>query len=123
MTLDRTLLRNVLLTLAVSLALAVGSFGIRRQGPEMGEIGNVCGPAGDQPCYVPLLSAGWPLAFVVDAPGVSVPDKLGFEDDIRPGIFVVDVLFYFSLLSLAWRYGRLRRRIRDETRARRTDPR
>lgn len=111
------LARLALAGLAISIALAAGSLGIRRQGPEMGEFGSVCGPSADQPCYVPLVSAGWPIAYLVDAPDRPVQNRLGLEDDVRPEMFLVDALFYFALLSLAWRYGQIRRRIRDERRA------
>jgi hypothetical protein len=107
--------RNVRLglgILGVSLVLALASVGIQRHGPDMGQVGDGCGPASDQPCYVALLGGGWPLAFVVDAPTVSTPDRLGLADTLRPERFIADALFYGGLLIIAWRAGVMRRRLR-----------
>lgn len=112
------LFRSALVGITVSLVLAAGSLGIQKPGPEMGEFGSVCGPTGDQPCYRPLLTAGWPIGYVVDRPDLPVQDRLGFEDDIRPAMYLLDALFYFALLSIAWRYGQIRRRSRQERRNR-----
>jgi hypothetical protein len=112
------LIRLSLIGLGFALALAIASVGVRRHGPEMAEYGGGCGPTNDQPCYLPLLNAGWPLAYVVDNPDAPVQERLGREDEVRPERFVVDVLFYFALLSIAWRYGELRRRMRTEHRRR-----
>ena len=116
------LVRLALVGLGLALALAAASVGVRRHGPDMGELGSGCGPTGDQPCYLPRLSGGWPLAFVVDRLNVPVQDRLGPEDDIRLERFAIDVLFYFALLSLAWRYGEMRRRLRAERRKDRSGP-
>jgi hypothetical protein len=105
-------LRLGLSILGVSLVLALASLGIQRHGPDMGQVGEGCGPALDQPCYVALLSGGWPLAFVVDAPAVSNPNRLGPEDTLKPERFFADALFYGGLLTIAWRYGVMRRRLR-----------
>ena len=109
-------LRNSLIALAIALVLTIGSFGVRRHGPQMGEFGTTCGPAGDQTCYEPLLNGGWPLGYVVDMPGIHAEESLGLEDELRLERFGADILFYFGLLMLAWRYGDIRRRMRTELR-------
>ena len=96
--------------LACALALAMGSVGIQRYGPERGVFGNLCGPTGDDFCYGPLLNGGFPLGFVYDFPGISIENKLGAEDRFRIWPFLADVAVYWALLAAAWTFGRARRK-------------
>jgi hypothetical protein len=89
--------------LAIAVALTCASAAYQRVGPRrMVEGEGFCGtPA---PCSIPALGAGFPLPYLVDDPQVSVPNAIGlFEDDVRPGAFLVDVLVWFALGLLAVR--------------------
>ncbi len=104
--------RTVLALAAVAVALTVASVRYQRVGPmRLVEGEGWCStPA---PCAVPVLGAGFPLPYLIDNPQVSVPNAVGlFEDDVRPGAFILDALFFFAL-------GLLIIRIIREIRARR----
>jgi hypothetical protein len=109
-TLPPRLARLALVALVLSVGLAAGSVGIHRQGPERGVVGHVCGRTGAEPCYGKLLNGGFPLGFLIDVPEAPSPDRLGPEDRLRPLHFLGDVVFFWSLLAVAWRVGRARRR-------------
>jgi len=98
--------------LLVATVLAAASVGVQRYGPEQGVFGNLCGPDMDELCYKPLLNGGFPLGFVYDAPGISVEDKLAFEDRFRVLPFLADVAAYSALLAGSWMWGRQRRALR-----------
>ena len=61
------------------------------------------------------FGGGWPLAFLIDRPGVSVTGRLSpIEDAFDPATFGIDWLFWSLLVSLVgatWR--RLARRDDD----------
>lgn len=78
----------------VALLLASLSVFVERSGPEVVQYGNLCGKSGDEPCTRPVLSGGFPLPVLFDVPGVSVENRLAFEDDFSPGAFVLDCLVY-----------------------------
>lgn len=89
--------RTLAALIALSTALTCASAVYQRVGARrMVEGEGFCGaPA---PCAIPALGAGFPLPFLVDNPQVSVPHAIGlFEDDFRPGAFVVDALFWFGI--------------------------
>lgn len=68
-------------------------------GPE--QYGNLCGATGSDPCYELALKGGLPVAYLFDAPGVSVEHQLSFvEDNLVVGAFVVDVAIYFIISML-----------------------
>lgn len=91
---------SVLLLAAVLLALL--SMRVQRRGPEEVAYGNLCGPTMSDLCYKPALKGGFPIAYLVDAPGVSVEDQLSFgEDHFRAREFALDVVIYFALLLTA----------------------
>jgi hypothetical protein len=93
---------RIVVALAVAVALAFLSVGIERVGPEQAQYGNLCGPQAASPCYEPVLKGGFPIAFLFDAPGVSVERQLGFgEDELHAGALVADIAGYFALGLLA----------------------
>ena len=106
--------RLALTGLAFGVALALGSVGLQRSGPEEVVVGNVCGVAGNEPCYQSVRNGGFPLGFVFDRPTVSVPYRLGAEDDLRLLPFLADVAFFWALLAAAWGFGQVRRRVRRD---------
>ena len=92
-------MRTALLSLIMSLGLALGSFLYQRIGPAQGFVGTECGNPQNR-CYRPVLNGGFPLPFVIDRPTVSVPNVLFFEDEIRVWAFLADMLFYLIFLVL-----------------------
>ena len=94
----------------VSACLALLSVKIERRGPELVQFSDMCGPRSDQPCLRPSLKGGYPMAFVVDTPGVSVENQLFFEDRFIPLGFVVDWAVCAAGLWLLFRIHGLRRR-------------
>lgn len=95
------------LTLVAAVALTLGSAYVERMGPEQVQYGNLCGAAGSDPCYQPALKGGFPFAYLVDAPGVSVERQLSFgEDTLHEGALVADIASYFAILMLIYYRGR-----------------
>ncbi|HEX8386349.1 MAG TPA: hypothetical protein VF576_09200 [Rubricoccaceae bacterium] len=96
--------RRPALALLLAVTLAVLSSHVERTGPELVIYGNVCGPTASDPCYRPALKGGFPLAYLSDAPGVSVEGRLSFgEDTFSLGAFALDVALYLALLAFAAR--------------------
>jgi hypothetical protein len=92
----------VLVAAVAAFILTCASCAYQRRGPELVVVGNVCGPSGNDLCYEPVLKGGFPLAYIYDAPGVSVQGKLDLgEDKLRPGAFALDVFAYFVALLVA----------------------
>jgi hypothetical protein len=90
------------LVLATTLALV--SVRVQRTGPEQVVYSNLCGPTMDDLCYKPVLKGGFPIAYLFDAPGVSVEDQLAFgEDNVYPGAFAANVVVYFAVIMLGHR--------------------
>ena len=88
----------------VSACVTLVSVGIERRGPELAQYGNLCGPTHDQPCMQPALKGGFPMAFLVDMPGVSVENQLALvEDSFVPLGFAVDWAVCALSLWLLWR--------------------
>jgi hypothetical protein len=110
----RPVARRVLLVAAGLLgALLVTLLSVHweRQGTELVENGNLCGPNHDEICWEPALEGGLPLAWVRDIPTISVPGEVHWvEDHVRPAEFWIDLAFWFAVLAIAWRV--LRRRSR-----------
>jgi hypothetical protein len=90
-------LQTALLSLIISLGLALGSFLYQRIGPAQGFVGTECGNPQHR-CYQPVLNGGFPIPFVIDSPTISFPNALYLEDDIRPWAFFIDTLFFLILL-------------------------
>ena len=85
----------------LAVVLALLSVRIERRGPEQVVYGNVCGRAGSELCYRPVLKGGFPVAYLLDAPGVSVEGQLAFiEDDFQPVAFTLDVAVYFAVATV-----------------------
>lgn len=83
--------------LGFALALTLATVGYQRVGPRRTVEGEGFCP-GPEPCSVPALGGGLPLAFLVDDPQVSVPHALHLvEDDFRPAAFLADFLFFAAL--------------------------
>lgn len=88
----------------IASTLALMSVLVQRIGPELVQYGNLCGPTSSDTCYRPALKGGYPFAYLVDTPGVSVEGKLTFiEDTLNPGALLLDLTVYFAaiLLSIA----------------------
>lgn len=63
----------------------------------------LCSPFPLHPCDEGVLQGGWPLAYLLDKPGISVMSQLGLvEDRFLPRPFYVDVIaFWTALLGVA----------------------
>lgn len=63
--------------------------------------------------WLPREEGGWPMPYLADNPGISVPHRLGIEDDFRPGAFVATFSFWLivtaSLAVIARRPAAARR--------------
>lgn len=90
---------------------AVGTY--RTHCPEQVQYGNLCGPTAMDPCYKPALKGGFPVAYLFDAPGISVERQLAFfEDNLHAGALLADVAVYFTMLmTAAWVVSRRRQTI------------
>ena len=103
---------SIALGLVLSITVAILSVNVERIGPEQIEYGNLCGSSGSDACYKPAYKGGFLVAFLVDAPGISVEYQLAFvEDNFYPWAFVLDVAIYFAVCMLvisliARRYSR-----------------
>jgi len=84
--------KPVLTSLIIGLGLAFASFFFQRMGPEIGQYGNVCVPMSD--CFGPLLSGGFPLAYMINQPGHTFQYSLDQWDEFRLASFVLDTFFY-----------------------------
>ena len=113
------LVRLALIGLVFAIGLAIGSLGIQRSGPQRAVVAQVCGAAGDEPCYESLRNGGFPFGFLFDRPTVAVPYRLGPEDEIRPLPLLGDIACFWALLGVAWSFGRFRRRNMGEMMPRR----
>lgn len=99
-----TTLRRGALALVLAVTIALLSVFVERTGPELVQYGNTCGPGATDPCYKSVLKGGFPVAFLFDAPGISVEGRLSFgEDDLSPGALILDIAAYFAIALLAVR--------------------
>jgi hypothetical protein len=93
------------LTLATALALALSSVFVERVGPApVAWRDELCSPFPLHPCDEGVLQGGWPLAYLLDKPGISVMAELGLiEDRFEAVPFWLDVaVFWAALLGVAW---------------------
>jgi hypothetical protein len=70
-----------------------------------GIVGNVCGPNGNQVCVGPILRAGFPFAYTIDNPGISVVSRLEdvfLIDKFVFWAFLLDILFYAVCFYGIW---------------------
>lgn len=73
----------------------------RAHRPQLAQYGNMCGPSTNDPCYEPALKGGFPVAYLFDAPGVSVEHQLSFgEDDLFLGALTLDIALYYAIALL-----------------------
>ena len=95
---------TLLLAASAALTLSCASVLYERVGPTQITEGEGSGCKTADPCRVPALGAGFPLAYLVDRPGVSVVGALHLvEDEFRPLAFALDFLAYLALGLLAMR--------------------
>ena len=88
----------LLLVASAALTLTCASVLYQRVGPTQVTEGEGSGCPTAAPCRVPVLGAGFPLAYLVDKPGISVQGALHLvEDEFRPGAFALDLMVYFVL--------------------------
>lgn len=101
------------LALIAAIVLTLLSVRIERIGPELVQYGNLCGPTGMDPCYKPVLKGGFPVAYLVDAPGISVERQLAFfEDNLHAGALLANGAVYFTtFMTAAWVVARRRQTI------------
>ena len=110
MTIRPSNLLRASLALVLAFALAVLSSFVQREGPELESYGNLCGPAANESCYKPALKGGLPLAYLFDAPGVSVERQLSFgEDTLHPLALVLDIAVYWAAIMFAIWFANRRR--------------
>ena len=98
--------------LLFGLALASGSRWYERVGPAptAWHESEVCSFSPPRSCRDGVLQAGWPLAYLVDAPGVSRVGQLALvEDKFRPAAFAVDAALG-TLIGWGVLHGIARRR-------------
>lgn len=110
--------KRVLVFFLVSFLLTLTSF--TYQWYDEGEFGTECEQRilYDQPCLVPVLRGGFPLAYVIDAAGISVMGVLEepvIVDDFLPIAFLLDILIYFLLLTGIWYWVRYLGKNRQES--------
>jgi len=96
LTMNRYLLFFVMLILA--LLLTISTFLYQRPSQELIKSGTECSVEYWMHCYTIRKSAGFPLAYVFDSPGVSIENKLGVEDDFRLLPFVTNIWLFLILL-------------------------
>jgi len=95
-------LRLIILSLIAAFAMALVSVHVERVGPELAAYGNLCGPRADELCDKPVLKGGFPLAYLFDAPGISVERQLAFiEDQLDVAALALDIAIYFAIVLSA----------------------
>ena len=101
------------LTLLAALVLTLITSYVERVGPApAGWRDELCSPFPLHPCAEGVLQGGWPFAYLLDKPGISVMAQLGLiEDRFEPRAFWLDVLaFWMALSALGWFAASRRRR-------------
>ena len=86
-------MRRILLTLPAAVGVALATVWIERVGraPDAWR-DELCSPMPLHPCGQGVLQGGWPVAFLIDKPGISVMGRLGLvEDRFQPRAFALDV--------------------------------
>jgi hypothetical protein len=105
-------LRRGAVTLVAAVALALLSVFVERVGPAPASWRDEsCSPFPLHPCDEGVLQGGWPLAYLLDKPGISVMAELGLvEDRFHPVPFFLNVAVYWALLlGAVWLLGARRR--------------
>ncbi|MDL2344376.1 hypothetical protein QOL99_09440 [Deinococcus sp. MIMF12] len=57
-------------------------------------------------CINLVTGWGWPTAFITDNAAVSVQGSVGTDDSFRLGNLLVNILFFYGVLSLAVGLGK-----------------
>jgi hypothetical protein len=84
----------VVYALISAITLALLSVFVERTGPELAQYGDSI--------FKPVLQGGFPLAYLFDAPGVSVERQLSFgEDKLFVGSLIIDIAIYFAAILIA----------------------
>jgi hypothetical protein len=101
---QKRILRRYLIVLLLGIICTFVTITYQKKGPFMGVYGNLCGPDDTgELCIRPILQGGWPLPYLLDFPGVSVPGRLSFlEDDFYFGFFMIDFFFFACCINLIW---------------------
>lgn len=95
--------RRFSVALGVAVALTLLSVRFQRTGPEQVVYSNLCGPDANDLCYRPVLKGGIPVAYLFDAPGISVENQLAFvEDDFHGGAFAIDVVLWLAAIIVGY---------------------
>jgi hypothetical protein len=105
-------LRRGAVTLVVAVVLAWGTVFVERVGPAPpGWRDELCSPFPLHPCGEGVLQGGWPFAYLLDKPGISVMASLGLiEDRFETRAFLADVVaFWVALLGIGYVAGSRRR--------------
>ena len=100
-------------TFAAALAIALFTVFVERVGPAPTQWRDeLCSPFPLHPCDEGVLQGGWPLAFLLDKPGISVMAQLGLiEDRFEASPFLLDLaLFWAALLGASWLVAARRQR-------------
>ena len=80
--------------LSSAITLALVSVFVERVGPELARYGDSD--------YKPVLKGGFPVAYLFDAPGISVERQLSFgEDTLSAGALILDIAFYLAFVLLS----------------------
>ena len=101
-------LRRGALTFVGALALTLASAYVERVGPAPSAwTDELCSPFPLHPCAEGVLQGGWPFAYLLDKPGISVMGALGLiEDRFRPWAFWANVATYWvALLGIGYLTG------------------
>jgi len=104
MTILKLKINSNILVLLAGVCLTFLSFAYQPLGPEIRQWGTECIPL--EECFAPVRGGGFPIQYVIDFPGVTSPDDLGFEDEFRIWAFVLDLVFYSGLVYLTYRTNR-----------------
>lgn len=84
---------QIIYVLVSAIVLALLSVFVERTGPALAQYGDSI--------YKPVLKGGFPLAYLFDAPGVSVERQLSFgEDALFVGSLIIDIAIYFVTVLL-----------------------
>lgn len=81
------------IALISAITLALLSVLVERVGPELVQYGDSD--------FRPVLKGGFPIAYLFDAPGISVEGQLTFvEDKLFAGALILDIAIYFAIVLL-----------------------
>lgn len=85
-----------LVSVILALAIAIATIWLHPPTHERAMYGTEGAPHEN---WQPREAGGWPMPYLADNPGVSVPHRLGIEDDFRPGAFVATFSFWLIVTT------------------------